>query len=128
MQVTANGNAFVCRIDGPEDAPWLTFSNSLNTNYSMWDGQVERLSGRYRILRYNTRGHDGTGAPPGPWELEDLASDIVGLWDALGIETSHFVGLSIGGMTGQALALNWPELIGAYVLADTRADFTGEFA
>ncbi|MBT5571944.1 MAG: alpha/beta fold hydrolase [Alphaproteobacteria bacterium] len=128
MQVTANGIDFVCQIDGPEGAPWLTFSNSLNTNVSLWDEQVALLSDRYRILRYNTRGHDGTGAPPGPWDLEDLASDIVALWDELHIATSHFVGLSIGGMTGQALALGWPERINAFVLADTRADFTGEFA
>ena len=128
MRIEANGISFVCRIDGPEDAPWLTFSNSLNTNFALWDPQVAVLANRYRILRYNTRGHDGTDAPPGPWNLEDLAGDIVGLWDALGIARSHFVGLSIGGMTGQALALGWPERISAYVLADTRADFTGEFA
>lgn len=128
MKVFANGIEFVCRIDGPENAPWLTFSNSLNTNLSLWDEQVALLSDHYRILRYNTRGHDGTGAPPGPWELENLAADIVALWDEFGIAKSHFVGLSIGGMTGQALALGWPERIGAFVLADTRADFTGEFA
>lgn len=128
MQITANGIDFVCQTDGPEGAPWLTFSNSLNTNFSLWDEQVALLSDRYRILRYNTRGHDGTGAPPGPWSLEDLAGDIVALWDELGIARSHFVGLSIGGMTGQALALGWPDRINAYVLADTRADFTGEFA
>jgi len=128
MNIRANGISFVCRLDGPEGAPWLTFSNSLNTNLSLWDGQAALLADRYRILRYNTRGHDGTEAPPGPYELEDLAGDIVGLWDALGVDKSHFVGLSIGGMTGQALALGWPERIDKLVLADTRADFTGEFA
>lgn len=128
MRIVANGVSFVCRVDGPEGAPWLTFSNSLNTNMSLWEGQVARLADRYRILRYNTRGHDGSDTPPGPWELEDLASDVVALWDALEIERSHFVGLSIGGMTGQALALGWPERIGALVLADTRAEFSGEWA
>ena len=64
MKVAANGNEFVCRIDGPEDGPWLTFSYSLNTNFSMWDAQVERLSGRYRILRCNTRCHNGTSTAP----------------------------------------------------------------
>ena len=128
MEVRANGISLVCRIDGPEGAPWLTFSNSLNTNLSLWDGQVALLAGRFRILRYNARGHGGSEAPPGPYELEDLAGDIVALWDELGIERSHFVGLSIGGMTGQALALGWPERIDKLVLADTRADFTGAFA
>lgn len=127
-RIDVDGISFVCRIDGPEGAPWLTFSNSLNTNFSLWDGQVAQLADRYRILRYNARGHDGTTAPPGPYTLEDLAGDVVALWDRLGVTKSHFVGLSIGGMTGQALALGWPERIGAFVLADTRADFTGEFA
>ena len=128
MRIDANGISLVCRIDGPEGAPWLTLSNSLNTNLSLWDGQVARFADRFRILRYNTRGHDGSDAPPGPWELADLAGDVVVLWDALGIAQSHFVGLSIGGMTGQALALGWPERIDKLVLADTRADFTGDFA
>jgi 3-oxoadipate enol-lactonase len=127
-RVQANGISFTCSIDGAKGAPWVIFSNSLNTNLSSWDGEVARFGDRYRILRYNARGHDGSGAPPGPWELEDLASDVVALWDALGIERSHFVGLSIGGMTGQALALGWPDRIRSLVLADTRADFTGEFA
>ncbi len=128
MEVRANGISFVCQIDGPEGAPWLTFSNSLNTNLSLWDGQVALFADRFRILRYNTRGHGGTEAPPWPYDLEDLAGDIVALWDELEIERSHFVGLSIGGMTGQALALGWPERIDKYVLAGTRADFTGDFA
>jgi 3-oxoadipate enol-lactonase len=128
VEVRANGISFVCQIDGPAGAPWLTFSNSLNTNISLWDGQVALLADRFRILRYNTRGHGGTEAPPAPYDLEDLAADIVSLWDELDIERSHFVGLSIGGMTGQALALGWPERIGKFVLAGTRADFTGDFA
>jgi 3-oxoadipate enol-lactonase len=128
VDVRANGISFVCQIDGAGGAPWLTFSNSLNTNLSLWDGQVALLAGRFRILRYNARGHGGTEAPPGPYDPEDLAADIVALWDELGIESSHFVGLSIGGMTGQALALGWPERIGKLVLAGTRADFTGDFA
>ena len=128
MHVRANGISFVCQIDGPEGAPWLTFSNSLNTDLTLWDGQVALLADRFRMLRYNTRGHGGTEAPPGPYDLEDLAGDIVGLWDALGIERSHFLGLSIGGMTGQALALGWPERIDKYILAGTRADYTGDFA
>ncbi len=64
MKVAANGNEFVCRIDGPEDAPCLIFSYSLNNNFSTWDGRVKRLSGRYRILRYNTNCHNGTSTQP----------------------------------------------------------------
>ena len=64
MKVAANGNEFGYRIAGPEGAPWLIFSFSLISNFSTWDGQVKRLSGRYRILRYNTNCHNGTSPQP----------------------------------------------------------------
>src|SRR3546814_19247403 len=66
MQVTANGIAFNCRLDGPEGAPWLVFSNSLATDMGMWDGEVAQLQDRYRILRYDTLGHGGTAAGARP--------------------------------------------------------------
>jgi 3-oxoadipate enol-lactonase len=64
MKVAANENEFGYRIAGPEDTPWLIFSYSLNTNFSTWNGQVERFSGSYRILRYNTNCHNGTNTQP----------------------------------------------------------------
>jgi 3-oxoadipate enol-lactonase len=71
------------------------------------------------VLRYDTRGHGGSDAPPGPYSLRELAEDVRGLLAALGIARTHFVGLSMGGMIGQQLAILHPELFGSLVLADT---------
>ncbi len=106
MKVTSNGISFNCEIDGPEGAPWITFSNSLCTNVTMWDDQVAALKDDFRLLRYDKRGHGGTDAPEGPYSFDMLVDDVVGLWDALDIEKSHFVGLSMGGMTALGLALD----------------------
>ncbi|WP_024889961.1 3-oxoadipate enol-lactonase [Luteimonas huabeiensis] len=94
------------RIEGAHGAPWLTFCNSLGTDLRMWDPQVAALCGRFRILRYDRRGHGGSTAPPGPYAIGDLGGDVLALWDALGIARSHYCGLSIGGLTAQWLALH----------------------
>ncbi len=110
------------QIDGPEGAPWLTFSNSLACNLSMWDGQVAVLAGPYRTLRYDKRGHGASDAPAGDYSFPELAKDVVGLWDALGIETSDYCGLSMGGMTGIGLLLDHADRIGKAAICDCRAD------
>ena len=122
MRVTANGVSFNCEIDGPEGAPWITFSNSLCTNVSMWDDQVAALDGDYRMLRYDKRGHGATEAPDGPYSFDMLVADIVGLWDTLGIEKSHFVGLSMGGMAAFGLALDHADRLDGVVISNARAD------
>ena len=94
------------RIDGTEGKPWLTFCNSLGTNMHMWDQQVEALAPHFRILRYDRRGHGQSGVLPGEYTIADLGKDVLALWDALGIEQSHFCGLSIGSMTGMWLGIN----------------------
>jgi 3-oxoadipate enol-lactonase len=118
IKVKAAGITFNCMLEGPEDAPVVTLSNSLATNLHMWDDQMPALA-EYRVLRYDKRGHGGTEAPAGPYTLEMLADDVIALWNALGIEKSHFIGLSIGGMTGQALALKKPPALQSLVLCDT---------
>lgn len=104
MKIKANGIAFNCQIDGHEAAPWVVFSNSLMTNLSMWDDQAAALKDRFHVLRYDQRGHGGTDAPEGPYSLDTLAADVIGLMDAFGIARAHFVGLSMGGMTAVLLA------------------------
>jgi 3-oxoadipate enol-lactonase len=111
MKIKANGIAFNCQIDGREDAPWVVFSNSLMTNLSMWDEQAAALSGRFRVLRYDQRGHGGTDAPEGAYSFDHLVADVVALFDALEIKRAHFVGLSMGGMTAVALAEKHPNRI-----------------
>ncbi|URK86408.1 3-oxoadipate enol-lactonase (plasmid) [Rhizobium sp. RCAM05350] len=94
-------------IDGDDPAaPWLVFCNSLGTDLHMWDAQVAVLSRHFRILRYDRRGHGQSSAPPPPYSLADLGSDVIALLDAREIERTHFCGLSIGGLTGQWLAIN----------------------
>lgn len=122
MIVTANGIGFNCEIAGREGAPWLTFSNALATDLTMWDGQMRAFADDYRILRYDTRGHGGSEAGAGPYSLDMLAGDLVAIWDTLGIERSHVVGLSIGAMTALGLALGRPERLDRAVIANARPD------
>ena len=90
-------------LQGPEDAPAILMSNSLGTALEMWDPQMPTLGERFRVLRYDSRGHGRSAVPPGDYTIDQLADDALGLMDALGIERAHFVGLSKGGMVGQAL-------------------------
>lgn len=119
MKVTANGIAINYAFEGPTGAPVITLSHSLATTLAMWDAQVKELASRYRVLRYDTRGHGGTDAPAGPYTLDQLAEDARALLAALGIAKTHFVGLSLGGMIGQTLALKVPALLASLTLCDT---------
>jgi 3-oxoadipate enol-lactonase len=98
-------------LEGPDDAPVVVFSNSLGTTGEMWEAQAAALSDRFRVLRYDTRGHGGAPASPGPYTVGDLAGDVLALLDRLELERVSFCGLSIGGMTGMWLGVNAPERI-----------------
>jgi len=124
MDVEANGISIHCRIDGRDGAPWITFSNSLATDLHMWDAQLEALGAEHQLLRYDFRGHGGTTVTPPPYDLALLAADVVGLWDALGIEQSHYVGLSIGGAMGLELITSYPERILSAAICDARCRST----
>ncbi|MGU3664676.1 3-oxoadipate enol-lactonase [Methylobacterium sp. A49B] len=103
-QIAIAGLKFRYILEGPEDAPVVAFSNSLGATLEMWDPLLPALGGRFRTLRYDTRGHGGTQTRDAPTEIADLAGDLSALLDALGIARAHLVGLSLGGMTVQALA------------------------
>jgi 3-oxoadipate enol-lactonase len=109
------------RVDGPQDAPALVLSNSLGSTSEMWDPQIPALSERFRVIRYEIRGHDSAPVPDGPYSLDDLGGDVIALLDRLGVERAHFAGLSLGGMTGMWLAVNAPERIDRLVLLCTSA-------
>ena len=125
-QIRAGGLHVHYRLDGPEGAPLVTLSHSLAAHLGMWRPQVDALVRRYRILRYDVRGHGGTAAPDGPYTLEQLSADLAALLDALGIERTHLVGLSMGGMIGQLLALREPGRLVSLVLAETLAVYRPE--
>src|SRR3546814_13563263 len=87
------------RVDG-DRGPWLTFCNSLGTDLGMWDAQAEALSGEFRVLRYDRRGHGESTAAPGPSSMADLGGQVLALLEALRIEGSNFCGLPRG-VTGR---------------------------
>ena len=119
MKITANGISINYQVEGPASSPVVTLSHSLATNLSMWDPQARALASRYRVVRFDTRGHGGTDAPAGAYALEQLAEDARALLRALGIARTHFIGLSMGGFIGQLLALTHPEMLQGLVLCDT---------
>lgn len=118
--VRAGGLTVHYAFDGPADAPVALFGNSLGTNFHLWDDVVPGLAHTVRVLRYDLRGHGLTDAGDGQaYTVEQLAGDAVALLDALGIERAHYVGLSIGGLIGQALAAAHPARVDALVLCAT---------
>ncbi len=119
MRITANGIGVNYVLEGPAGAPVVTLSHSLATTLDMWAPQLPALTRQYRVLRYDTRGHGGTDAPAGAYTLEQLAEDARALLRALGIVRAHWVGLSMGGMVGQTLALAAPGLFASLTLCDT---------
>ena len=121
MKISANGIEINYQVEG--EGPVVTFSHSLACSLAMWDEQVAALRGRYRVLRYDTRGHGGTSAPAGAYSLEQLAADLQALLGALGITETHFVGLSMGGMIGQVYALQHPQVVKSLVLCDTTSRY-----
>jgi len=107
------------RIDGNEHAPWLMLSHSLGVNLGMWAPQMDALLRHFRVLRYDTRGHGGSDLPTPSSGIDDLAQDAVDLLDHLDIAQTHFCGLSMGGMTGQALAALHPARVARLALCNT---------
>jgi len=117
--IRANGIEVNYSLEGPADAPVLMLSNSLLTDYGMWDAQVPAFTAKYRLLRYDSRGHGGTQATPAPYSMDMLVADAIGLADALGIGKFHFLGLSKGGMVAQLLAAKHGDRLSSVVLCDT---------
>jgi 3-oxoadipate enol-lactonase len=109
------------RLSGPGQAPVLVLSNSMGTTTAMWDHQLGALSRHYRVLRYDHRGHGGADPPPGPYRMEQLGGDLLGLLDELDLERVSFCGLSLGGMVGMWLAANAPERVERLALCCTSA-------
>jgi 3-oxoadipate enol-lactonase len=112
--------------DGKPSRPWLVFSHSLACDHTMWEPQVAEFSRAYNVLRFDTRGHGASSAPAGEYTLEQLADDVKGLLDTLGIRRCHFVGLSMGGMIGQIAALRFPLRFASLTLADTTSRYPAE--
>lgn len=101
--------------------PPLVLSNSLGTTLDMWAAQMPALTARFSVVRYDHRGHGRSPAPPGPYDIADLASDVLALLDRIGVRRAGFAGISLGGMVGLWLATHVPERVASLALLCTSA-------
>jgi 3-oxoadipate enol-lactonase len=120
-QLQLNDISLHYQLEGPEDGQPLVFANSLNTRLELWDPLLAHLPEGLRILRYDMRGHGRSDVPQPPYAMGALVRDAEGLMDALEIKDAIFVGLSIGGLVGQGLAIKRRDLIRGLVLSNTAA-------
>ena len=124
-----SGNATIhYETFGDASKPALIFSNSLGTNFSMWQPQIDHFKSQYYVICYDTRGHGESNSPQGPYLLQDLGLDVIQLLDVLNINKAHFCGISMGGLTGQWLAIHNPERFSSVVICNTAAKIGTEQA
>jgi len=126
MLIKANGIQMNYELSGRKDDPVVMLSHSLGSSLVMWNPQMKALEPHFQLLRYDIRGHGKSEAPPGAYTLELLGEDAVALLDILEIEKVHWVGLSMGGMIGQSVALNYPRRLKSLALCDTTAAIAPE--
>ena len=114
-----------CRIEyqlsGLEGGPAAVLSHSLGTDRTLWAPQLDALGRRFRVVRYDTRGHGASDAPPGPYTIDRLGQDVISLLDGLEIARAHVCGISIGGLTALWLGVHAAGRVDRLVLANTAA-------
>jgi 3-oxoadipate enol-lactonase len=108
-------------ISGRPDGPVVVLANSLGATWEMWDPNLADLEQHFRVVRFDTRGHGRSPVPAGPYAIDDLADDVIALLDTLDVDQAHFVGLSLGGMTGLRLAARNPSRVDRLVVLCTGA-------
>ena len=124
MTMIDTGEARIhCRWDALHDGPPLVLAHSLGTSLDMWWPQVEPFCARFRVLRYDSRGHGASSVPPGPYTIAQLGTDVLRVLDAHRIERAHFCGLSMGGAVGIWLGAHAPDRVDRLVLSNTSAWF-----
>jgi 3-oxoadipate enol-lactonase len=111
-------------LSGPTGAPVLVLSNAIGSSRALWEPQAGPLGERFRLLRYEHRGHAGAPVPPGDYVLDDLGADVLALLERLGLQRVHWCGLSLGGAVGMWLAVHAPERLDRLVLCCTSARFS----
>ncbi len=119
MFITAGGRVTNVRIDGPIAATPLVLLHSLGTSADVWDAQAQALAGPFRVYRPDFRGHGLSADATGPYEIADLATDVLAVMDALHVDAAHVAGLSVGGMVAQAMAHSAPGRVLSLLLVDT---------
>lgn len=106
---------------GAPSSPVLVFSISLGTHYGMWQEQFDALKDQFFVICYDTRGHGASSTPQGPYTLQQLGEDVIRLLDHLDLAKAAFCGISMGGLTGQWLAIHYPERFSQVIVANTAA-------
>ena len=127
MKAKINGIELAYELSGPEGGAAVVLHHPLATNHSFWDDLTARLSSRFRVLRFDARGHGQSEAPRGPYAFETLAGDVLGLMDHVAIANACFLGLSMGGMVGQMLGLEHAHRFSSLILASTTSRVPPEF-
>ncbi len=120
-EITIAGEAFNVRLEGDGDKPVLALAHQLGGSLAVWEPLMPALLEHFRVLRWDSRGHGGSVADEGPYSVAQLARDAIAIFDALGVEKAHWIGLSMGAIVGQAALIAAPERIGRAVLANTAA-------
>ncbi|MDO5541799.1 MAG: 3-oxoadipate enol-lactonase [Acinetobacter sp.] len=125
---TSNDAQINYQTFGDVAKPALIFSNSLGTNFKMWQAQIDFFQQDFFVICYDTRGHGASSAPQGPYSIDQLGQDVVNLLDYLNVEKAAFCGISMGGLTGQWLAIHRPERFNQVVVCNTAAKIGQEQA
>src|SRR5574344_69273 len=125
---TSNDTKINYETFGDATKPALIFSNSLDTNFKMWQAQIDFFQQDFFVICYDTRGHGASSAPQGPYSIDQLGQDVVNLLDHLNVEKAAFCGISMGGLTGQWLAIHRPERFNQVVVCNTAAKIGQEQA
>jgi 3-oxoadipate enol-lactonase len=129
LTLKGSGATLAVHVDGNERGPAVLLAHSILASHVMWDEQARLLADRgFHVLRMDTRGHGLSGAPTPPYVMADLVADVVSVLDQLDLDTVHYVGLSLGGMTGFGLGILHPHRLKSLLLCDARADAPVAFA
>ena len=122
-RVDVGGVRLACRVDGPADgeAPVVVMLHSLGTDLRMWNSQVAPLARRFRVMRYDCRGHGASDVPSEPISIERFGGDLIALLDHLAVPRAHLCGISLGGLTALWVAAHHPERVDRAVFANTGA-------
>ena len=120
-RVSRDGIELHARRDGPADstAPTLVFSNALGTDLTVWEPLLPHLPKAVRLIRYDMRGHGRSSVPGAPYHMGALVSDAEAVCDAFDVRNGLFVGLSVGGLIAQGLAVKRLDIVRALVLSNT---------
>lgn len=124
-EIAVAGESFNVLVEGDETKPYLMISNPLGVNLRLWDPQMPALLEHFRVIRYDSRGHGASVADEGPYSIDGLGADALGILDALGVEKAHWLGLSLGAFVGQWLLIHAPDRIGRAVLSNAAAQIPG---